>query len=668
MCRLCVGIDASLENQRRIAFVAKIRAEDVAEVRERARIDEVVAQTVALKPAGGGSFKGLCPFHDERSPSFHVSPAKGLWYCFGCGEGGDTIDFVMRVDALSFAESVEKLAGAFGIELHYEEGSSTPGRQQGQRIRLVGINTAAAEYFRAQLGSPEASVGREFLTSRGFDGDAVSHFSVGFAPRSWDALTKVLRAKGFRDEELLAAGVVSQGNRGVYDRFRGRLIWPIRDLAGDVVGFGARKLFDDDNGPKYLNTPETPLYKKSRVLYGIDLARQSIAKSQQAVVVEGYTDVMACHLAGVTTAIATCGTSFGEDHVKVLRRLLMDDDAMRGEVIFTFDGDAAGRRAALRAFDTDQSFVTQTYVAVQPDGLDPCDARLAGGDESVRALVASRVPLFEFAIRASLDDHNLDTAEGRVSALRATAPMLQSMRDVSLRDEYASRLAGWLGMDQATVVAAVRKAGRSGSDGGGGARRPNDQRGAGNRRGDFTGAPPAAEAHGGRSPRANEGPAGDSDPRLERQAVQIMLQRPDLVWEWVAATEDSAFSDPMCAAIFRAIRSVGEPEGSDDVALRAWLSAVLEAAEDDSIRVEIRRWSVLGLPLAVGADASGYAQGVMARLHSWDVSRRIAPLKGRLARLDETREPEVFTELMGQMMELENYRRELQELAVGDLG
>jgi DNA primase len=646
--------------------VAKIRAEDVAEVRERARIDDVVAQTVALKPAGGGSFKGLCPFHDERSPSFHVSPAKGLWYCFGCGEGGDTIDFVMRVDVLSFAESVERLAGLFGVELHYEEGSSAPGRQQGQRTRLVAINTVAADYFRAQLAGAEASVGREFLESRGFDDDAVAHFSVGYAPRSWDALTKVLRGRGFRDEELLAAGVVSQGNRGVYDRFRGRLVWPIRDLGGDVVGFGARRLFDDDNGPKYLNTPETPLYKKSRVLYGIDLARQSIAKSQQAVVVEGYTDVMACHLAGVTTAIATCGTSFGDDHVKVLRRLLMDDDAMRGEVIFTFDGDAAGRRAALRAFDTDQSFVGQTYVAVQPDGLDPCEARLAGGDESVRALVASRVPLFEFAIRASLDDHNLDTAEGRVAALRATAPMLHSMRDVALRDEYASRLAGWLAMDQAAVVGAVRRADRVRADGGGDRERPASQHGVSrhgvsNRREVRPGGD-----HGG-GPKRGAAQSGDSDPRLERQAVQVMLQRPDLVWEWVAATEDSAFADPMCAAIYRAIRIMGEPAAMDDAGLRVWLAGVLAAAEDDSVRVEMRRWSVQGLPLAVGADASGYAQGVMARLHSWDVSRRIAPLKGRLARLDAAREPEAFTELMGQMMELENYRRELQELAVGDL-
>lgn len=622
--------------------MAKIRAEDIAEVRERARIDEVVAQTVALKPAGGGSYKGLCPFHDERSPSFQVSAAKGLWYCFGCGEGGDTIDFVMRIDALSFAEAVEKLAGQFGVELHYEEGSSAPGRQQGQRIRLVAANSAAAEYFRARLTTPEAAPGREFLTSRGFDEEAVATFGVGFAPKSWDALTGHLRGRGFRDDELLAAGLVSQGNRGIYDRFRGRLVWPIRDLGGDVVGFGARKIFDDDSGPKYLNTPETPLYSKSRVLYGIDLARQAIAKQQRAVVVEGYTDVMACHLAGVPSAVATCGTAFGEGHVKVLRRLLMDDDAMSGEVIFTFDGDAAGRRAALRAFDTDQAFVAQTYVAVQPDGLDPCDARLTGGDEAVRALVDGRVPLFEFAIRSTLDDHDLNSAEGRVAALRASTPLLGSMRDVALRSEYAQRLAGWLGMDPAAVQAAVRRGGGADRAGNGSSAR----RGVGQR--------PIAVA-------------GDFDPRLERQAIQVMLQRPDLVTEWAEVIEDSAFADPACTAVFRAIRVAGEPADAAESTLRLWLAEVLAQAEDDAVRAEVRRWAVLAMPLAPGADPAGYATGVMARLISWDIARRIAPLKGQLARLDPQREPEVFTDIMAQVMDLESYRRELRDMASGEV-
>ena len=332
-------------------MAGRIRDEDVALVREKARIDEIVRDYVALKPAGGGSLKGLCPFHDERSPSFHVTPSRGMYYCFGCQEGGDVITFVQKLDHLTFAESVEKLAGRTGVTLRYVEGGAGVNRQQGQRTRLVEANRAAEEYFISRLTSPEAAPARAFLTERGFDAAVADDFRLGFAPKSWDSLTTHLRQKGFTDAELLAGGLVSQGNRGVYDRFRGRLIWPIRDLAGDVVGFGARRLLEDDDGPKYLNTPETPLYKKSQVLYGIDRARKEIAKQQRVVVVEGYTDVMACQIAGVPVAVATCGTAFGGDHIKVLRRLLMDDDQMRGEVIFTFDGDAAGQKAALRAFD-----------------------------------------------------------------------------------------------------------------------------------------------------------------------------------------------------------------------------------------------------------------------------------------------------------------------------
>ncbi|MDP2013949.1 MAG: DNA primase, partial [Actinomycetota bacterium] len=417
-------------------MAGRIRDEDIALVRERARIDDVVREYVTLKSAGGGSLKGLCPFHDERSPSFHVTPSRGMWYCFGCGEGGDVLGFLQKIDHLSFAESVEKLADKTGVELRYVDGGAAINRQQGQRTRLVEAHKLAAKFYVEQLATPDAQIARDFLTSRGFDAEAAKSFGVGYAPKSWDALTNTLRKQGFTDAELLAGGLLSQGNRGAYDRFRGRLVWPIRELGGDVIGFGARKLYDDDDGPKYLNTPETPIYKKSQVLYGLDMARKEVSKQQQAVIVEGYTDVMACHLAGITTAVATCGTAFGSEHIKVLRRLLMDDDQMRGEVVFTFDGDAAGQKAALRAFDEDQRFVANTFVAVEPSGMDPCDLRLAKGDEAVVALVDHRVPLFQFAIKSILAAHDLDRAEGRIAALREAAPVVAKIKDAALRPEY----------------------------------------------------------------------------------------------------------------------------------------------------------------------------------------------------------------------------------------
>ena len=435
----------------------RIRQADVDEVKARTNIADIVGERVALKPAGVGSLKGLCPFHDEKSPSFHVRPQVGYYHCFGCGESGDVYSFLREMDHVSFTEAVERLAGRIGYTLHYEDGGAAP--ETSGRSRLYAANTAAAEFFRGQLLSPEAEAGRRFLGERGFDAGAAAHFGVGYAPKGWDGMLKALTAQGFTREELLAAGLVSQGQRGVYDRFRGRLVWPIRDVTGQTIGFGARKLFDDDQGPKYLNTPETPIYKKAQVLYGLDLAKRDISRGdpRRVVVVEGYTDVMACHLAGVTTAIATCGTAFGAEHIKVLRRV-MGDDSGAGEVVFTFDGDEAGQKAALRAFTEDDRFNAQTFVAVAPDGLDPCDLRLQRGDAAVRGLMDAKVPMFEFAIDRKLAGFDPTTVEGQVGALRAAAPIVAEIRDRLLRPGYERVLARRLGMDPTEVHAEVERA------------------------------------------------------------------------------------------------------------------------------------------------------------------------------------------------------------------
>ena len=419
-------------------------------MRARTDIKEIVDGYVTLKSAGIGSWKGLCPFHDERTPSFHVRPQMGTYHCFGCDESGDVISFLMTMDHTTFSETVEKLAARVGYELHYEQGSGPNKEEVGRRQRLLDAHKVAAEFFQRNLYTRQAAPAQQFLGERGFDGEAARRYGVGYAPRGWDHLLKHLRERGFTDQELKLTGMFSEGNRGLYDRFRGRLVWPIRAVAGEVIGFGARKLHDDDQGPKYLNTPETALYKKSQVLYGIDLAKREIARQRRLVVVEGYTDVMACHLAGVTTAVATCGTAFGAEHIKIVRRFLSDDGG-GGEVVFTFDGDAAGQKAALRAFEEDQKFVAQTYVAVEPHGMDPCDLRLARGDAAVAELVENRRPLFEFAIRATLKNFDLDTIEGRIRAMRACAPIVARIRDRSLRPAYARQLAGWLGLEPAEV-------------------------------------------------------------------------------------------------------------------------------------------------------------------------------------------------------------------------
>lgn len=490
-----------------------IRRSDIDEVRARTNIADIVGDFVTLKSAGVGSMKGLCPFHEERSPSFHVRPQVGLYHCFGCNEGGDVFSFLQKMDHVTFAEAVERLAARLGYELHYEDGGQAS--DHGNRARLLAANAAAEKWFQSQLGTPAAQIGRDFLGARGFDQAAAQRFGIGFAPKSFTALGDALKAQGFKEEELTASGLLSTGDRGnAYDRFRGRLIWPIRDVTGQTVGFGARKLLsdDEDKGPKYLNTPETAVYHKSQVLYGLDLARRDIAKGKQVVVVEGYTDVMACHLAGVTTAVATCGTSFGVDHIKVIRRVLGDvdnaDTGRTGEVVFTFDPDEAGQKAASRAFQEEQRFAAQTFVAVAPDGLDPSDLRTQRGDEAVRTLIAGRQPMFEFMLKRVLARFDLETVEGRVAALRAAAPVVAGIRDRALGVGYARNLAGWLGMDPQEVARAVRSVG---------SRPPSS--GA-----ETTAEPPAEQP----DVRLLDLPT-DPETRMERDALMVMLQRPDAV-------------------------------------------------------------------------------------------------------------------------------------------
>lgn len=444
-------------------MAGRISQSDVDEVKARTDISEVIGERVALKSAGVGAMKGLCPFHDERSPSFNVRPQAGFYHCFGCGESGDVYSFLRKMDHLSFTEAVERLAGRIGLTLHYEDGGAAP--EQSGRSRLYAANAAAAEFFRAQLAGPDADTARRFLGERGFDAGAAAHFGVGYAPQGWSSLHQAMRAKGFSDEELTSAGLVSQGQRGVYDRFRGRLVWPIRDVTGQVIGFGARRLFDDDKGPKYLNTPETTIYHKAQVLYGLDLAKRDISRQHRVVVVEGYTDVMACHLAGITTAVATCGTAFGSDHITVLRRV-MGDDSTAGEVVFTFDPDAAGQKAALRAFADAKRFNAQTYVATGPEGLDPCDLRLQRGDAAVRSVIETKVPMVEFVIDQRIGGFDLASVEGRVGALRSAAPVVAELRDPLLQPEYVRVLARRLGLDTEDVRREVERAARTSRESG----------------------------------------------------------------------------------------------------------------------------------------------------------------------------------------------------------
>jgi DNA primase len=625
-------------------MAGRIRNDDVARVRDLAGIAEVVGDHVTLRPAGGGSLKGLCPFHEERSPSFHVTPAKGLYHCFGCQVGGDVIDFLERIEHLTFQEAVEKLAGRFGIELHYEDSGAGPRRPQGERTRLLEAHKAAAAYYSEQLSSAEAVVGRQFLDERGFDAAAAAHFGVGFAPNSWDALTRHLRSKGFTDRELTVGGLSKEGQRGLIDRFRGRLVWPIRDITGETIGFGARKLLEDDQGPKYLNTSETPIYRKSQVLYGIDLAKRAIAQQRKAVIVEGYTDVMACHLAGVETAIATCGTAFGGDHVKILRRLLMDNDTFGGQVIFTFDGDAAGKKAAMRAFEDDQRFVAQTFVAVEPNGLDPCELRQKRGDAAVAALVDRPVPLFEFAIRSVLSAHDLEQPAGRVAALRAAAPVVAQIRDQSLRPEYARSLAGWLGMEVKPVQDAVMQANRALKQQ---SRQPAQQVAPGN---ETESAAPQAVPRPDPNDRRLVGP---------RELLKLAVQHPDKLDASFDELPASLFSHPAYVQVRKTMAAAGGVAGADD----GWMRRLSESASDDSVRSVINELAVE--PIQVSELAlDRYAREQLGRARERVLTLQIDELRSKMQRL-ESEDPEAHSAVFAELVDLEARRRKIREDSFG---
>ena len=632
----------------------RIPDRDIAAIRERVNIEDVVGDYVQLRRAGADSLKGLCPFHDEKSPSFHVRPNHGHFHCFGCGEGGDVYAFVQKIEHVTFVEAVELLADRVGYTVTYSGGSTTNvQRDRGSRSRLLAANSAAQEFYAEALASAEAAPARQYLIERNFDADAAARFGCGFAPSGWDSLTKHLLRKGFEFKELEAAGLSREGRRGPMDRFHRRLLWPIRAGGGEVIGFGARRIFDDDPmEAKYVNTPETVLYKKSAVLFGLDLAKRDIAKSHRAVVVEGYTDVMAMHLSGETTAVASCGTAFGDGHLALLRRLMMDDNWYRGELIFVFDGDAAGQAAALKAFDGDQQVAGKSFVAIAADGMDPCDLRLKTGDHALRDLVARRIPMFEFAIRSLIPaDDVLDSdPQAQVDALRRSVPLVARIRDYALRDEYARRLAGWTGWrDEGQVLARVREeAGKRGMPERSRRRAAVDDR-----------AQPPAPAD---PSQARPDPA---DPTLwpQREALKSALQYPALAGPVFDSLAAESFTHPGYAAVRAAIESAG---GTASGATGAqWIEVVGQQVSTPMVVNLISELSVE----AINADDEQlprYIGGVLARLQEVWIGRQIAEVKSKLQRMSPVEQGDEYHALFGDLVAMEAYRRSLLEQASGN--
>ena len=604
--------------------MARVRQSDIEELKERADIVELIGSYISLKPASSGSFKGLCPFHGEKTPSFNVRSSPAFYHCFGCGVGGDVYKFLQEIENISFSDAVEKLAEKTGFQLTYEESGAA--EEKSNRARLLQLNAEAASYFSGQLAADEGQVARDFLVKRGFDAHSAKAFGIGYAPKGWQNLLEHLKGKGYSLDEMVTVGLAMQSDKGGYDRFRGRVLWPIRDANAQVLGFGARKLYEDDEGPKYLNTPETPVYHKASVLYGLDLARKEIVKRRQVVVVEGYTDVMACHLAGEVTAVATCGTAFGEEHIKIINRLL-GQSADPAEVIFTFDPDAAGQKAALRVYGDSAKFNALTFVAAGPDGLDPADLRQQRGDPAIAEMLENKKPLFEFVIRHRLAQFNLSDLDSRVAAARAAAPVVADIQDPALRGGYTRALAEWTSLEVTDVnalVAGVKQASVT-------------ERVAPMRRSEPIASEPSIPLS-----------------RLERETMQVFVQHPQsFSLEQLRRIYASGLVNQQLRTLLAA--ALENPQAMLEPGLANFLMSQVSTQLQDVVR----ELALAELPVAADADLARYCSAIVDAAMLQTLAREKTDLLAALKRIDPvTGEAEVLA-VQRQLVDLENERRKL---------
>lgn len=599
----------------------RVKQSDIEQLKDRVDIVEVIGSYISLKTAGPGSFKGLCPFHGEKTPSFHVRSSPAFYHCFGCGVGGDVFKFVQEMEKIGFGEAIEKLAQRSGYQLTYEDGE----KDTSNRTLLLAINKEASEFFVSQLASDEGGTARDFLVARGFDLASIEPFGVGYAPKGWQNLSQHLSSKGYKTEDQALVGLLSKGDKGYYDRFRGRVIWPIRDQNSQVVGFGARKLYEEDQGPKYLNTPETPVYHKSTVLYGLDLARREIAQKREVVVVEGYTDVMACHLAGVKTAVATCGTAFGEDHIKLINRLL-GQSVEPASVIFTFDPDAAGEKAALKVYGDANKFNALTFVAAGPSGLDPSDLRQQQGDLAIVEMLKQKKPLFEFVIQHRIAQFALTDVASRVAAARAAAPIIAEISDPALRSGYTRMLADWVSLEVSEVTSLV---------------------------GDSRTSSIRQKVEPLRTSEAIPPSSAPVD-KFEQQIMQVVIQHP-------ASFSQSQLRRMQAAGLtsnqHRAVLDL-VLEHIDSVQDSSFANLIATNAPEELLPI-IRELALAPLPVNSEADLPRYAQGVVNGAMIKALEREKSDLLAALRRAEANASEEQKTAIQRQLVELEEERRSL---------
>ena len=588
--------------------MARIRQEDIEAVKERTDIVALVGQYLTLKKSGHDSLTGLCPFHQEKSGSFSISPSKQVFYCFGCGKGGDAITFLRELEQLSYVEAIERLAGVAGVSLRYEGDSAVERRKAERRKALYRANEQAAELFVTMLREgKEATDARAYVAERGITAESLAAFQVGYAPGYADFLLRRLGgARDLSSEVLLEAGLASRSDDGtVRDRFRGRITFPINDLQGRFIGFGARVVPSDARAgeqAKYLNTAETPIYRKHEVLYNMHRARQAVAKAGDVFVVEGYTDVIGLTQAGIPNVVATCGTALGEKHFEQLSRFAQ-------KAILSFDSDEAGARAAERAFEFQEKFPITAVVLIMPEGLDPAEFVAKHGPEAVRAAAISARPLVEYMVRRTVERQDLSSIEGQSAAVSAALPLLERLNDPVRRSEYAGLLADLAGVSHASVVQSLSR---------------------------HLGGKPAEVAATMKRGTARE--------RVEHEVLRL-LARGDVEPDLAATLEDGDFSIPKLRASFQALRDA------------EWDAGVIAGGPDPDLASRVASLTVEPME---GDPSPDYAVAVIDSLRRFVLKARSDELRANLQKLNPTTDPG-YDELFRQLVQVDGELRRLKE-------
>jgi DNA primase len=589
--------------------MARIRQEDIEAVKERTDMVALVSQYLALKKSGHDSMSGLCPFHQEKTPSFSVSPSKGLFYCFGCGEGGDAIKFLRQLESLSYVEAIERLAQQAGVTLRYEGDSATERRAAARRNALFQANEEAAKLYAGMLaGGREGEDARAYVKERGLSTESLEGFGIGYAPGYADFILRRL-AKDFGPDVLVESGLATKGEDGVVrDRFRGRLTFPIQDLQGRYLGFGARILPGDARAgeqAKYLNTAETPIYKKGEVLYNLHKARQPVARSSQVFVVEGYTDVIGLAQAGLENAVATCGTALGEGHFKLLSRFAQ-------RAVLAFDSDEAGARAAERAFAFHEGYPVQAVVMIMPEGLDPAEFVAKHGADAVSEAATTARPLVEYMVRRTVDRHDLSNVEGQSAAVSAALPIIQELQDPVRRSEYGHLLADLTGVAEDSVRKSLERR---------------------------LGGHPEQVAKALKRASARD--------RVEREMLRLLARDREIFDAYASRLDDDHVRSPAGRAALASLREAG-----GDV-------SALAGADDPKVAAAA---SALTLEPLEGDPTPEYAAHVFARLQEFLLKGKSDELRLRLQKLNPQTEAgydELFHELVAVDGELRRIRQGL---------